>query len=188
MENIFIFLIFKDVYGEEAVKQKTVSCEKHFSWSVDRFASTLVNVSKSAGHFKERATKLMTANTPSEYNAALQDISGFIDAKPKREFLKGFVEFWHPRRHHFSRAFKNPNAPKSNLSESYHSKYVNANTINLTLLDAAHRDTAASIKLEQALKMFGKGFKCQGSGPTTSGKNKRSYYQQKGKVSYLSVP
>ena len=117
----------------------------------------------------------MAAASPSEYNAALTDIMNYLECKPKRKFLAGFIEFWHPRRHHSSRAFKSSDAPKSNLSESYHSSYVKGQTTNLTLLEAAYRDVTTSIKIQQSLKMFGEGFKYQGAGPTTSGRNKRSY-------------
>ena len=52
------------------MKHKTVSCEKHFPWSVNNFTNVLRKVSSSANHFKERAKKLMTAVSSSEYSAA----------------------------------------------------------------------------------------------------------------------
>lgn len=127
-----------------------------------------MKTSKTFNCFKIAATQLMTSNTPSQYEKALNYILVFIEKKPtKRSFLKGFVDFWHPRRHHISRAFKCDNAPKSNLSETFHSSYATGQTTHLTLIEAAYRDTAAAIKLERSLKMFGEGYKCQGSGPTT---------------------
>ena len=68
--------------------------------------------------------------------------------------MRGFVEFWHQRRHHFSREFENSNAPTTNMSETYHSSYAAGDTNNLTLIDAAYRDVAAAIKLERSLEMF----------------------------------
>ena len=90
----------------------------------------------------------MTAVSPSEYSAALTDIINYLDCKPKRKFLAGFIEFWHPRHHHFSRTFKSSDAPKSNLSESCHSLYVKGQTTNLSLLKAAYEDVTTSIKTE----------------------------------------
>ena len=68
------------------------------------------------------------------------------------DFLGGFIKFGNPRWHHFSRAFKSSEAPKTNLSENYHASYVKGSTINLTLLDAAYRDTASAVKLERQWK------------------------------------
>ena len=164
------------------MKHKTVSCEKHFSWTMNNFTNALRKASSSANHFKERATKLMIAVSSSEYSAAQTDINNYLTCKPKKKFLTGFIEFWHPRHHHFSRGFKSSGAPKSNLSEFYHSLYVKGQTTNLTLLEDLYRDVAASIKIQQLLKMFGESFKCQGARPTTRGQNERSYQQQKSKV------
>ena len=120
---------------------------------MDNFTDGLKKVSSSSDHFKERATKLMAEVSPSEYSASLTDIINYLECKPKRKFLAGFIEFWHPRRHHFSRAFKSSDSPKLNLSESYHASYVKGQTTNLTPLEAAYRDVAASIKIQQSLKM-----------------------------------
>ena len=45
----------------------------------DNFTYALKKVSNSADHFKERATKLMTAVSPSEYSAALTDIINYLE-------------------------------------------------------------------------------------------------------------
>ena len=86
------------------------------------------------------------------------------------------------RQHHFSRAFKNINAPKTNLSGSYHSSYVTGHATNLTLLDAAYRDTAAAMSLGRSLELFEEGFKCQETGPTQKETNSRKRKTQKSKV------
>ena len=85
----------------------------------------------------------------------------FIEDKPsKRGVLRSFIDFWYPRRYHFSRAFKLTIAPTTNLSETVHSSYASGNTINLTLLEAVYRDISAAIKLkDRSLEMFGEGFK-----------------------------
>ena len=45
------------------------------------------------------------------------------------------------------------------MNEIYHSLYTKDDTNNLTLIDAAYRDVAATIKLERSLEMFGKRYK-----------------------------
>eukprot|EP00111_Clytia_hemisphaerica_P016492 TCONS_00048875-protein len=178
-----IWKALKVVFGEDAVKHKTVSCEKHFLWSVDRYTISLRNVSNAADFFKETASKLMTSVTSAEYLCALQELKEFIDTKPtKRGFLRSFIEFWDQRRHHFSRAFKHGDAPNTNLSEAYHSSYVTANNINLSLVEAAYRDTVTAIRLDRSLVAFGDGSDCQGYGPTTEETTSRSKQKQKEKV------
>ena len=168
----------------KAIKHRTVSCEKHFTWSIENFKSTLQKTSKCAATFESLAHELMTSETPTKYDTALNEIISFIKRKPrKRSFLRGFVEFWHPRRHHFSRAFKNSNAPTTNMSETYHSSYAMGETNNLTLIDVAYRDVAAAIKLERSVEMFGKGYKYHSAGPNSKERNGKSHRQQNSRVS-----
>ena len=133
------------------MKHRTVSCKKQFLRSIENFNSTLQKTWKCAAIFESLAYELMTSETPIKCDAAHNEIISFIDRKPRnRSSLRGFGEFWHPKRHHFGRVFKNSNAPITNMSEIYHSS---------TLIDAAYRDVAASIKLERSLEMFGKRYK-----------------------------
>ena len=138
---------------------------------------TLQKTSKCAAIFESLAHELMTLETPTKYDAALNEIIFFIEKKPrKRSFLRGFVEFWDPRRHHFSRAFKNSNAPTTNMSETYHSSCATGETNTLTLTDAA-------IRLDRSLEMFGKKYKCQGAGANSKERNSKSHRQQNSRVS-----
>ena len=124
-----IWKAFKKVFGEAIIKYQTVSCEKHYMWSVDNFKNVLLKKLKSGYIFKVLATKLMTANAKSEYDEAFVDLTKFIEAKPsKRDFLREFVNFWNPRRRCFSRAFKSSETPKTNLSKSYHTSHVKGHT------------------------------------------------------------
>ena len=34
-----VWKALKDIYGEGVIKHKTVSCEKHFLWSIENFKS-----------------------------------------------------------------------------------------------------------------------------------------------------
>ena len=69
------------------------------------------------------------------------------------------------------------------MSEIYHSSYATGDTNKLTLIDAAYRDVAAANKLERSLEMFGKGYKCQGTGPHSKECNSKSHGQQNSRVS-----
>ena len=62
-------------------------------WSVENFISSLVKISKSSFKFKEIATKLVAANTPSIYEQIVKDIKNYIESKSKKQFLRGFVNF-----------------------------------------------------------------------------------------------
>ena len=124
----------------------------------------------------------MTSETSTKF--ALKEIISFIERKPrKRLFLRGFFELCDPRKHHFSRVFRNSNAPTTNMSEICHSSYATGDTNKLTLIDPAYRDVAAAIKLERSLEMFGKGYKCQGTGPHSKEYNSKSHRQQNSRVS-----
>ena len=139
---------------------------------------------KCATIFESLEYELITSETPTKYNAALDKIISFIERKSrKRSLLRGFVKFWHPRRYHFSRAFKNRNASTTNTSETYHSLYAMAETNNLTLINVAYRNVAAAIKLVTSLEMFGKGYKCQVAGPNSKKRNTKGYRQQSSRVS-----
>ena len=136
----------KDVFKKDLKKTRTVNCEKHL-WSVKIFTSSLVEISKSNFHFKELATKLMTANIPSMYEQAVKEINNYIESKSKRLLLRGFANFWNPSRHHFSRAFKNCNTPKLIYIESYNSSYVTGHTTILTFFRCSLPRCSSSCKL-----------------------------------------
>ena len=96
--------------------------------------------------------------------------------------MRKFVEFWHPGRH-FSRAFKNSNAPTTDISDTYHSSYATGGRNNLTLIDTAYRDVAPAIKLERSLEIFRRGYKCQSAGPNNKQRSSKSNQQRNGRVS-----
>ena len=78
----------------------------------------------------------MTIVIPFEYCANVTDIINYIECSGVSWKGNSWQLF------HFSQAFKNSDAPKSNLSKPYHSSYVKGQTTNLTLLKAAYRDVA----------------------------------------------
>ena len=128
------------MFGEDAVK-KTVSCEFHYKLSVDKFRDYLSNFS--GPEFGAFAMSLMNALTVNEYEERYNKIVNFIDTKrSSRSFLKKDLRFLAPETGHFSKAFKNSNAPSINLSEQFHVRYVKTNTTGLKLIDAVYRDTA----------------------------------------------
>ena len=77
----------------------------------------------------------------------MDELESFIEKDfEERDILVDWIRLWDPQRDNFPAAYKNPSAPKTNLSESYNSKYVRVNEINLKLLDAAKLDTAEALK------------------------------------------
>ena len=54
--------------------------------------------------------------------------------------LISFVNWWHARRRHLFKAFKDDNAPSTNLQETLHSSWKTTNMNYLTLVQAAGMD------------------------------------------------
>ena len=74
----------KAVYGECAVRDKTVGCEFHFKQSVARLAKYLKSL-KTQQKFKTLANKLMTSVTPKCYEEAHDKLREFINLNQKGE-------------------------------------------------------------------------------------------------------
>jgi hypothetical protein len=123
--------------------------------------------------------KLMSDETIGGYRRAFDEVIDLIQGNPTHHgFLKKFLKFWHPRRSHFSRSFKDPDAPATNLSEAFHSSYVNSKTTNLKLVEAAYRDVAYFVKITQAFALFPKGAKFSGTGPSQMHESNRNTARQ----------
>ena len=54
--------------------------------------------------------------------------------------LMSFVNWWHARRHHLFKAFRDEHAPTTNLQETLHSSWKTTNTNFLSLTKAAGID------------------------------------------------
>ena len=165
----------RTAFGSGA-EERSVSCEKHYQWSVERYASNFQP--KSQAVFKEMGMGLLQAVTPQQYVDTFNEIVEFIEEKAdKRQFLHTFLKYWHPRRGHFSRAYKSENAPKMNMSETIHASYKNSGLIKLSLLKATFDDIAYAMTLERKILMLGEGVRCTGEGPSSSSKNSRKFYE-----------
>ena len=170
----------KEVFGESAVN-RSVSCEWHFSLSIKKQMKHL-SVGKEV--FKRLANNLMIALTATQYEKTLDQFEVFIEEKKEqRGFLYEWLAWWDRRRSHFSKAFKSPSAPNTNMSESYNSKYVTGKEINLKLVDSAKLDIAEAMKVSRAFKRFGEGLEVNGSGPSAHDRQGRDNRQQKKRAS-----
>ena len=153
-----------------------MSREKHYIWSVYNFRKALLRTSDDKqiddGQYKIWVWRSIC--WPDEH---------YRSKTIKKRFFKRIYQVL--ERYHFGRAFKSSEAPKTNLRESYHASYVKGRTVNLTLLDAEYRNTASAVKLKQSMKMFGLGYKCQGSGPILIRKTNCCYERQKSKVKVI---
>ena len=168
----------KAVYGECAVRDKTVGCKFHFKQSVVRHARHLKSF-KTQQKFKILADKLMTSATPKCYKEAYDNLRGFMEVKPKkRGFLSTWLQWWNDRKGHFARAFKPVDAARVNMSEAYHSSYATTGSTGLKLVDAAYKDTVLALRLERSLELYGQGVKCQGVGPSGKKRQKRDHAEQ----------
>ena len=67
---------------------------------------------------------LLQALVTQQHVDTFNDIVEFIELKSdKWKFLHMFIR--HPRRGHFSRAYKSENSPKMNMRETIHASYKN---------------------------------------------------------------
>ena len=134
--------------------------------------------------FEKLSNDLMFALTVTQYEQTLDRFEAFIEEKKEqREFLYQWLAWWDRRRAHFSKAYKNPSAPNTNISEAYNSKYVTGKEINLKLVDSAKFDIAEAMKVSRTFKRFGEGLEINGSGPSAHERLSRDHRQQKRRAS-----
>ena len=123
---------------------------------------------------------MLFAKCPGDYENAVVRMEHFIEnERQERGYIYDWLAWWDQRRSHFSKAFKDPSAPAMNLSEVYNSKYVTTNQCNLSLLEAAKRDTIEAMKFERAFKRFGEGLSCKGEGPSSFQRMGQMFKEQK---------
>ena len=92
-------------------------------------------------------------------------IETFIEKDTKnRKYLYSWCRFWSHQANHFSRCFKSPTAPSTNLSEAFNSRYVQTNDTYLKLVDAAKSDAAYAISLDRQLSLYAEGANTKGRG------------------------
>ena len=137
--------------------QKNVSCEWHFGLSCRKYGGMLSNPTDRY-NFSQMAKKLKTSDVSTDYDAALDEIEAFIEKdKKNRKYIYNWLAYWDQRRHHFSRSWKNPDAPSTNLSESFNSRYVHTNDVNQKLIDIAKSDAAYALSLDRYLTKYAEG-------------------------------
>ena len=141
----------KEGQGEEDVI-RTVSCEKHFDFTVKREEKKLADEDEKE-EFLQITNAVLKAETPLIAECAAEKMQNFINAD--HQHLQSLWDWWWQRRTHVFRAYKGMhNIPKSNLAEVGHSKWVKTGGINLTLIDAAREDVAESIRQASHLRCF----------------------------------
>ena len=124
-------------------------------------------------------TSCLSSVTAENYEEAYFGLKNFIEKKPEKcGFLTSWLEWWNDRKTHFANAFKPVGAAPVNLSEAYHSSYATTGSKGLKLIDAAYKDVVIALRLERSLELFGKGIKCQGSGPSGTKRRKRDFTAQ----------
>ena len=162
------------VQGEEDL-QRSVSCEKHFDFTVTRHEKSLPGEDLKA-EFRFLCKSVLTAETPLIYERAAERMSEFVGV---HSHLQSWWEWWQKRKSHVFRAFKPlHNTPKSNHAEIGHSRWVKVGAVNLTLVDACREDVAESVKQTAILRAYGTGAFRGGKGPGSAELQKRRYADQ----------
>lgn len=165
-----------NVQGEEDF-QRSVSCEKHFDFTVVRHEKTRVGEDVKS-KFKFLCDSLQKAETPLGFEKASERIEVFARNHPH---LQSWWNWWQKRQGHVFRAFKPlHNVPKTNHAEIGHSRWVKIGAVNLSLIDACREDVAESVKLAAAaLRAYGSGAFKGGEGSSSADLRKRRYAEQK---------
>ena len=173
-ENGANFKALHQVYGPTVLEPgRILTCVFHFKQSVHtharRLKSFLGNTEigeEEAKTFIRLSHHLVNATTIVEYDKVYQELSSFISQEEYRtNLLSHWLEWWHTRREHICTALKPPSAPNVNLSETYHSTYQTTDSFGLSLLHAAHDDTADALLVESGLREMERGNYRGGTGP-----------------------
>ena len=163
-----------NVQGEEDL-QRSVSCEKHFDFTVKRHEKSLPGEDLKS-EFRYLCKSVLTAETPLVYEKAAERMDDFVAA---HNHLVSWWDWWQKRKSHVFRAFKPlHNTPKANHAEVGHSRWVKVGAVNLTLVDACREDVAESVKLSATLRAYGTGVFRGGGGPSAADLQRRRYAEQ----------
>ena len=155
--------------------QRSVSCEKHFDFTVARHKKTLVG-EDTKKEFEFLCESVSKAETPLVYERAAERMVQFIAT---HTHLHSWWDWWQKRQGHVFRAFKPlHNVPKTNHAEIGHSCWVKIGAVNLSLIDACREDVAESVKLSASLDAYGAGAFKGSTGPSSSDLRKRRYAEQ----------
>ena len=126
-----------NLQGEE--DQRSVSCEKHFDFTVKRQGKSLPGEDLKS-EFKFLCESVLKAETPLIYERAAERMDEFIAV---HSHLQSWWDWWQKRKSHVFRAFKPlHNVPKASHAEIGHSRWVKVGAVNLTLVDACREDVA----------------------------------------------
>ena len=87
--------------------------------------------------FTDLTDRLADASTENAFMKTYIELVNFTKVNKK---LMSFVNWWHARRRHVFKAFKDENAPTTNLQETLHSSWKHTNMNYLSLTKAASMD------------------------------------------------
>lgn len=137
------------------VLKRIVSCEFHFKQSLYRHSKKL---SFNADEFIRKGNGLLAALTVTDFETACADMTALINKEPH---LESWFQWWFERRTHIFRAYKNSDAPRSNLAEVGHAKMASVGRQYMSLLEAAAIAQETNIELfSQGVSSGGKGRAC----------------------------
>ena len=138
----------RQVFGEEFVNAKCISCSWHYKHDMRQHTSKITN-EQDLKHIRELSASLCTIVSCSDYDAALVKLRDlallYLDIGP-------WLEWWHARRKHIFPAYRGCGYSGLNMSEPGNSSWKRRKP--LKLVDACSEDCCTILRQEEDLKMF----------------------------------
>ena len=122
--------------GKENMQQKYGTCQLHYLGSVLQHCTYAIGGKIAVFQFMKLAKSLMNSETPKMYELFKLQLQDFISKTEQRhELLFNWFEFYDARRTGWSKAFRNPELPKTNKGESGNSHYSAVTHLTQLTLD-----------------------------------------------------
>ena len=110
--------------GPEKMQKQYGTCQLHFKGSVLQHASYVIGDKKEIWQFMKLSENLMNSETPLVYDLFKKEIVDFISKTENRHaHLVNWLKFYDSRKTGWSRAFRNPELPKTNKGEAGNAHY-----------------------------------------------------------------
>ena len=110
--------------GAEKINQNYGTCQLHYMGSVLQHCSFVLGNKVAIWQFMKLSQNLMNAETPIIYDLFKKQMQEYISKTEQRyDYLFHWFEFYDERRTGWSRAYRNPELPKTNKGEAGNSHY-----------------------------------------------------------------
>ena len=110
--------------GVEKVEKQYGTCQLHYMMSILQHSSFVIGNKKEIWQYMKLSEHLMKAETPELYDLFKKELLEFISKTEQRHsHLYNWLEFYDSRKIGWSKAFRNPELPKTNKGESGNAHY-----------------------------------------------------------------